>query len=62
MKPMMILMKREWLEWKRVIIGTILVVSFLNLLMLLSVSQGSAWFHDTLERDGHITMNDIQIN
>ncbi len=62
MKPMMILMKREWLEWKRVIIGTILVVSFLNLLMLLSVSRGSAWFHDTLERDGHITMNDIQIN
>ena len=62
MKPMLILLKREWLEWKRVIIGTILVVTFLNLLMLLSVSRGSDWFHETLERDGHINMEDVQFN
>ncbi|MEA3286577.1 MAG: hypothetical protein U9Q77_04295 [Candidatus Marinimicrobia bacterium] len=62
MKPMMILLKREWLEWKRVIIGTILVITFLNLLMLLSVSRGSNWFHETLERDGEIKMEDIKIN
>ncbi len=62
MRTLMILLKREWLEWHRVIIGTILVVTFLNLLMLLSVSRGSAWFHETLEREGHINMEDIQIN
>ncbi len=62
MKPMMILLKREWLEWQRVIIGTVLVITFLNLLMLLSVARGSSWFHETLEREGHINMEDIQIN
>lgn len=62
MKPLMILLKREWLEWQRVVIGTILVITFLNLLMLLSVARGSSWFHETLERDGHINMEDIQIN
>ena len=62
MKPMMILLKREWLEWRRVIIGTILVVTFLNLLMLLSVSRGSTWFHETLHRDGYINMEDVHFN
>ena len=62
MKPMMVLLKREWLEWKRVVIGTIIVITFLNLLMLLSVARGSSWFHETLERDGQITMEDIKIN
>jgi len=62
MKPIMILLKREWLEWNRVIIGTVLVVTFLNLLMLLSVSRGSTWFHETLEREGHINMENVQID
>ena len=62
MKPLMVLLKREWLEWKRVIIGTVLVITFLNLLMLLSVSRGSAFFHDKLDQDGHINLEDIQIN
>ncbi|MCF7824465.1 MAG: hypothetical protein K9N35_09885 [Candidatus Marinimicrobia bacterium] len=62
MKPLMVLLKREWLEWQKVVIGTILVVTFLNLLALLSVARGSSWFHDKLEREGHINMQDIQIN
>ncbi|NQV15662.1 hypothetical protein HQ531_09415 [bacterium] len=62
MKPMLILLKREWLEWRRVIIGTVAVITFLNLLMLLSVSRGSAWFHETLERDGHVTLEEVRIN
>lgn len=62
MKPMMILLKREWLEWQRVVIGTIIVITFLNLLMLLTVSRGSDWFHHTMERDGHVLLEDIQIN
>ncbi|NQV49731.1 MAG: hypothetical protein HQ507_04515 [Candidatus Marinimicrobia bacterium] len=62
MNALRVLLKREWLEWRRVVIGTILIVTFLNLLMLLSVSRGSAFFHDKLERDGHIKLEDIQIN
>lgn len=62
MRPMMILLKREWLEWRRVVIGTILVITFLNLLMLLSVSRGSQFFHDKLEKDGHIRVEDMQFN
>ena len=62
MKTLTVLLKREWLEWRRVAIGTILIVTFLNFLMLLSVSRGSAFFHDKLERDGHINLEDIQIN
>lgn len=62
MKPLIMLLKREWLEWKRVVIGTILVITFLNFLMLLSVARGSSYFHETLEREGHINLEDIQIN
>ena len=60
MKPLMILLKREWLEWQRVIIGTILVITFLNLLMLLSVSRGSDFFHEKMNEKGHIVINDFQ--
>lgn len=62
MKSMIVLMRREWLEWKRVVIGTVLVITFLNLLMLLSVARGSSWFHDTLKRDGSINMNNVEFS
>jgi len=62
MKPLLVLLKREWLEWQRVVFGTILVITFLNLLMLLSVSRGSDFFHEKLERDGHIRLEDMQFN
>jgi hypothetical protein len=62
MKPLMILLKREWLEWQRVIIGTILVITFLNLLMLLSVSRGSDFLHSELEKDGHILIEDVRFS
>jgi len=62
MKPMMVLLKREWLEWQRVMIGTILVITFLNFLMLFSVARGSSWFHETLEREGQINLEDVRIN
>jgi len=62
MNTMKVLLKREWLEWQRVIIGTILVITFLNFLMLLTVARGSSWFHDTLEREGVIHMDDVQIS
>ena len=62
MKPLVVLLKREWLEWQRVIIGTILVITFLNLLMLLSVSRGSDFFHEKLNQDGHIVIDDFQFN
>jgi hypothetical protein len=62
MKPLMMLLKREWLEWQRVIIGTILVITFLNFLMLLSVARGSSYFHETLQREGHINLEDIKID
>ncbi len=62
MKPSIVLLKREWLEWQRVVTGTILVITFLNLLMLLSVSRGSDFFHSKLEQDGHILIEDIQFS
>ena len=62
MKPLIVVLKREWLEWQRVIIGTILVITFLNLLMLLSVSRGSDFFKQELEEEGHILLDDFQIN
>lgn len=62
MKPLLVLLKREWLEWRRVIIGTILVITFLNLLMLLTVTRGSTFFHDKLEQDGFINLEDIQVD
>lgn len=62
MNSLVVLLKREWLEWQRVVIGTILIITFLNLLMLLSVARGSSWFHDKLEREGHINLEDIQLN
>ncbi len=62
MKPLIVLLKREWLEWKRVVLGTIIIITFLNLLMLLSVSRGSEFFQDKLDRDGEITLDDIKIN
>lgn len=62
MKPLMILLKREWLEWKRVMIGTIIVITFLNLLMLLSVSRGSDFFRSKMDHDGHINLEDIKID
>jgi hypothetical protein len=62
MKTLMMLWKREWLEWRRVIIGTIVIVTFMNLLMLLSVSRGANWMHETLDEKGHITLEDIQID
>jgi len=62
MKPLMILLKREWLEWQRVVIGTILVITFLNFLMLLSVARGSSYFHETLGRESHINMEHFEIN
>ncbi|NQV42790.1 MAG: hypothetical protein HQ506_10585 [Candidatus Marinimicrobia bacterium] len=62
MKPLIVLLKREWLEWQRVIIGTILVITFLNLLMLLSVSRGSDLMHEKLDQEGHIVIDDFQFN
>jgi len=62
MKPLMVLLKREWLEWSRVILGTIVVITFLNLLMLITVTRGSNWMHEKLEQEGHINLEDIQIN
>lgn len=62
MKPLIVLLKREWLEWQRVIIGTILVITFLNLLMLLSVSRGSEFMHQKLDQEGHIVIDDFQFN
>ena len=62
MNTLTVLMKREWLEWKRVIIGTVLVITFLNFLMLITVARGSSWFHQTLEEEGHILMEDIKID
>ncbi len=62
MKPLIVLLKREWLEWQRVIIGTILVITFLNMLMLLSVSRGSDFFQKKLNEKGHITIDDFQLN
>ena len=62
MNTLMKLLKREWLEWHRVVLGTIIVITFLNLLMLLTVTRGSVYFHDKLEQDGHILLEDIQIN
>lgn len=62
MKPLMMLLKREWLEWQRVIIGTILVITFLNLLTLFSVGRGSSWFYETLGREGHINMKHFEID
>lgn len=62
MKSLIVLLKREWLEWHRVILGTILVITFLNMLMLLSVSRGSDFFHEKLDQDGHIYLEDIQFN
>ncbi|MCF7807706.1 MAG: hypothetical protein K9M49_00680 [Candidatus Marinimicrobia bacterium] len=62
MKTLTVLLKREWLEWKRVVLGTIIVITFLNFLMLLSVARGSSWFHETMARDGSILMKDVQIS
>ena len=62
MKTLLILIKREWLEWRRVVIGTIAVITFMNLLMLLTVTRGSVWFHETMEEKGHITFEDVHFN
>ncbi|MCF7826563.1 MAG: hypothetical protein K9M55_07930 [Candidatus Marinimicrobia bacterium] len=62
MKPLYVLLKREWLEWQRVILGTILIITFLNVLMLLSVSRGSHFFHQKLEDNGHLALDDFQLN
>jgi len=62
MKPVLVLLKREWLEWQRVILGTILIITFLNFLMLLSVSRGSHFFHQKLEDNGHLLLDDFQLN
>ena len=62
MNTLKVLLKREWLEWQRVVIGTVIVITFLNFLMLLTVARGSSWFHETLDRDGSIKMKDVQIS
>jgi len=62
MKTLQVLLHREWLEWRRVILGTILIITFLNLLMLVSVTRGSIWFHDKLEHEGQITIQDMRVN
>lgn len=62
MRPLMTLLKREWLEWQRVIIGTILIITFLNILMLIGAVRGSNFFHQKLSEDGHILLEDLQFN
>ncbi len=62
MKVMMALLKREWLEWQRVIIGAVAVITFLNLLALFSVNRGANHLNRELDEKGHIYIEDVVIN
>lgn len=55
------LVLREWLEWRRVIVGIILVITFLNLLALITVNRGGRHLQSELDTNGHIYFEDIKI-
>jgi len=50
MKALTVLLKREWLEWHRVVIGTVLIVTFLNLLPALMLITTFLYFFIAEER------------
>ncbi len=61
MRPFLALIRREWLEWRRVVLVTILVITFLQVLALFTVNRGAMHFHRQLSEAGHVSVEDMTI-
>jgi len=61
MRAFMALLKREWLEWQRVIIWIVLIFTFLGFLALFTVNRWSEKINEELTRYGHFTIEDIKV-
>lgn len=61
MKHFGMLIKREWLEWQRIIIWTVAITTFLSLLALFTMNRGSNHIQRELEKNGHLHIEEFVV-